>query len=128
MRLRAPDHALAGGPPGPSGAEVAVAEAVPGSLLVEDGRRYRIGQDGDHLLVADWSCDGHPTPAVFRPSTQEVFVFDRWTASEPVSVRPTATVVGAVEMLSDQGSDGCPELSVRTADGALVPVSLDGSR
>jgi len=57
-----------------------------------------------------------------------VVVFDRWTACEPLSVRPTATVDGGVEMLGGQGTDGCPELSVRKADGAVVPVSLAGLR
>jgi hypothetical protein len=128
-RLRAAD-VEATAPPRASDplADVRIAAPVPGSVVVEDGQRYRVGQAGDHLLVADWSCEGRPTPAIFRPSTDEVFVFDRWTASEPLSVRPTATVADAVEMLSDQGSDGCPELALRTAHGELVTVALDGFR
>jgi hypothetical protein len=128
VRLRAPEAEASAPGDGAATTAVSVAEPAPGSLVVDAGRRYRVGQDGDRVLVADWRCDGRPTPAVFRPSTQEVFVFDRWTASEPLSVRPTATVDGGVEMLGGQGTDGCPELSVRTADGALVPVSLAGLR
>ncbi|MFL6204708.1 MAG: hypothetical protein ACJ739_05105 [Acidimicrobiales bacterium] len=115
-------------PVGGSVTDVQVAATVPGSLVVDGGRRYRVGEDGDHLLVGDWWCDGRPTPAVFRPTTHEVFVFERWSASEPLAVPPSATVVGAVEMVADRGSDGCPNLSVRTEDGSLVAVPLDEVR
>ena len=128
VRLRAPEPEA---PPREGDAalvELRVAAPVDDSLVVDDGRRYRVGQEGDHLLVADWSCDGHPTPAVYRPLTHEVFLFDRWTDSEPLTVRPAATVTDAVEMVSVLGSDGCPRLSLRTVAGALVPVSLDGIR
>jgi len=128
QRLRSPDSdGSSSSLLGPRG-DVLEAEPVAGSLLVEDGRRYRVGQDGDHLLVADWACDGRPTPAVFRPSTHEVFVFDRWTGTEPLAMRPMATVDDAVGMISGAASDGCPELSLRTGDGALVHVSLEGVR
>jgi hypothetical protein len=129
QRLRAPEGPANVPPPaGASVADVQIAEPAIGSLVVEDGRRYRVGQEGDHLLVGDWACDGRPTPALFRPATHEVFVFDRWTATEPLSVSPTATVRDGVEMQSATGDDGCPELSLRTADGAVVPVSLEGLR
>ena len=65
---------------------------------------------------------------MYRPATHEVFVFDHWTSREPVTVRPTATVADAVEMVSRLDGDGCPQLSLRTSDGALVPVSSDGQR
>jgi hypothetical protein len=128
-RLRSPEEVstASGTGHGPS-AEVEVAAPVPGSLVVDDGRRYRVGQEGDHLLVADWSCDGRPTPAVYRPATHEVFVFDHWTSREPLTVRATATVADAVEMVSGLDGGGCPRLSLRTSDGALVPVSLEGQR
>ncbi|MGI8685745.1 MAG: serine/threonine-protein kinase [Acidimicrobiales bacterium] len=43
-----------------------------------EGRRYELGRPGDHLLVGDWDCDGTRTPALYRPSTGEVFQFDGW--------------------------------------------------
>ena len=116
-------------PAGPEGtSEVRVAEPVPGSVLEADGRRYLVGQAGDHLLVGDWSCDGSSTPAAFRPSTQEVFVFDRWAGADEVAVDAIATVPEGIALESEAGSVGCPDLSVRTAGGALVSVDLDGLR
>ena len=103
-------------------AEVEVAAPVPGSILVSDGKRFRVGEEGDHLLVGDWRCDGQPTPAAFRPSTHEVFVFDHWAAEEPLAVEATATVVDAVSMVAERGDDGCQQLSVETASGAAVPI------
>jgi len=43
-----------------------------------DGRRYQLGRAGDALLVGDWDCNGSGTPALYRPSTGEVFLFDGW--------------------------------------------------
>ena len=126
QRFRTTDGPVAPSPVEAAPPDVLVAEPVMGSVLVEGGRRYRVGQDGDHLLVGDWSCDGRPTPAVFRPSTHEVFVFDRWTVAEPLSVRPTDTVADAVEMVSTTRDDGCPELGLRTVRGDLVRVDPGG--
>jgi hypothetical protein len=127
IRLQAGDPAVTTGDvDADTGADIRVAAPVAGSVLVADGRRFRVGQEGDHLLVGDWRCDGSPTPAAFRPSTHEVFVFDRWTAEEPISVEAIATVVDSVELISD--GDRCPTLAVRTSHGAIVPVRLEPPR
>jgi hypothetical protein len=117
-RLRSPDS-VADTP-----RDVEVAATVPGNIVVADGKRYRVGQEGDHLLVGDWGCDGQPTPAAFRPSTHEVFVFDRWTADGELSVEATATVAEGVLMIGARDDHGCMTLSVETATGAAVPVEL----
>jgi hypothetical protein len=104
---------------------ILVAAPVPDSVLVADDRRYRVGEAGDHLIVGDWACDGEPTPAVFRPATHEVFVFDRWTATEPLVVPAAATVPDAVELISRSRGDGCAELAVRTSGGDVVPIGTD---
>jgi hypothetical protein len=104
--------------------DVRTAAVAPGSVLVRDGRGYRVGQPGDHLLVDDWRCDGVPTPAVFRPSTGEVFVFDTWTATEPLEVHALARVSGGVALESRRTGGGCPSLAVRTTSGASTPVVL----
>lgn len=56
--------------------------ALPDLEVEAGGRRYRVGQAGDRVLVGDWRCDGDPEPALLRPSTGEVFVFRGWIARE----------------------------------------------
>jgi hypothetical protein len=106
---------------------IATAAPVEGSVVVADGRRYRVGEPGDHLLVDDWWCDGEPTPAVLRPSTDEVFVFERWTADEPLAIPPTTTVPGATTLVSQRAPDGCPRLAAAVDGGRFVPVDLGGA-
>jgi hypothetical protein len=119
-------RAATGGPD--AAGDVRVAAPAPGSVLEADGKRYLVGQQGDHLLVGDWSCDGSPTPAAFRPSTREVFVFDRWARTGEIAVHAIATVPEGVAMQSQASSMGCPDLSVRTAGGSLVSVDLGALR
>ena len=106
---------------------VSTSAPVAGSMLAAGGRRYRVGQPGDELLVADWDCDGTPTPALLRPSTSEVFVFPAWVEHGELSVRPVVRVPGGAGLVSDMGSGGCPTLAVRTTDGSLVPVTSTGT-
>lgn len=40
--------------------------------------RFAVGEPNDDLLVGDWRCSGSHAPALYRPSTGEVFFFDRW--------------------------------------------------
>ena len=93
-------HSAADHPVTPSGVaapdDLRIAEPAVGSVVVANGKRYRVGQDGDRLLIGDWACDGEATPAAFRPSTHEVFVFDRWAIDRPLAIEPTATVPDAV--------------------------------
>jgi hypothetical protein len=57
------------------------------------GQRWALGEPGDTVAVGDWDCDGLATPAVYRPSSGEVFVFSRWaTPEEALAVRPAALV------------------------------------
>ena len=37
--------------------------------------RYRIGRDGDAVFVAEWDCEGHIRPRLYRPSTGEVISY-----------------------------------------------------
>ena len=81
--------------------EVRTATPLEGSVLESDGRRYRVGQAGDAVLVGDWDCDGRPTPALFRPATGEVFVFPRWIDDGRLAVEAIARVDGARALLGD---------------------------
>jgi hypothetical protein len=65
--------------------------------LVEVGTtRYAVGVAGDLVAVGDWDCDRLATPAVVRPSTGEVFVFDTWAErGAQLEVAPLTVVPGA---------------------------------
>jgi hypothetical protein len=52
-----------------------------------DGRRFALGHAGDWFVVGDWDCDGLTSPALYRPATGDVFLFDRWANDVPLSSR-----------------------------------------
>ena len=54
-----------------------------GNVAAIGGRRYALGRPGDALVVGDWDCDGRATPALYRPTTGDVFLFDAWAAPGP---------------------------------------------
>jgi eukaryotic-like serine/threonine-protein kinase len=81
-----------------------------------DGRRFSVGDPGDRVVLGDWDCDGTPTAAIARPSTGEVFVFDRWPdADAEATVRPVGTVSGAVDLRTEARGD-CSLLFAVRAD------------
>lgn len=104
------------------------ATAVADSVLSVEGRRYRVGQAGDEVLVEDWDCDGTPTPALLRPGTGEVFIFPRWIERAELAVEPVLQVAAAEALVSEVTPGGCPTLAVRTPSGHLVPVIEAPSR
>lgn len=61
---------------------------TPAAIVLADGRRFALGAPGDWFLIGDWDCDGETTPALYRPSTGDVFVFERWAADGPLESRP----------------------------------------
>ena len=75
-----------------------------------------VGQDGDVVVLGDWTCTGIATPAVLRPETGEVFVFTRWSLAAPVEVDAVAVVPGATGITAGQGR--CPSPVVATPEGA----------
>lgn len=94
-------------------------QSPPATVVNYDGRRYAVGSEGDQVALGDWTCDGQPTPAVLRPSTGEVMIFDRWP--EPGrSLDPAShsVIADAFEFVPD--SSPCPELRVRTATGSQL--------
>ena len=102
--------------------EVRTGIPVASTGLEQGGRRYRVGQPGDEVLIDDWDCDGQATPALLRPSTGEVFVFPRWIDEGTLAVQPEGQVAGAHALLGEAADGACPTLSVRTVAGEVVPV------
>lgn len=95
--------------------------AVEGRVVSVGSQRWEVGQPGDVVTVGDWDCDGIVTPAVLRPTTGEVFVFERWADQEQVA-RPVAAAPGAVRIGEVGGPDGCSSISATSSDGDTVPV------
>ena len=112
-------HALGGDLPRPDGpAPVEVDSA--GAVLEHGGRKYAIGAEGDLVATGDWDCDGDATPAIVRPVTGDVVLFDGWpgpgeTLSMPVRWN-VETPVG-VEVVHH---DSCDLLRVLTASGSQL--------
>ena len=87
-----------------------------GNVAAVGGRRYALGRPGDALVVGDWDCDGRATPALYRSTTGDVFLFDAWAGHGPVVAerdggRRAANGVASVER--DAGS--CDLVVVRAA-------------
>ncbi len=101
-------------PPGPSGSP------EPSGPTVEmDGRRGAVGRTGDVAVVSDLDCDGADDLLVLRPSTGEIFDFERSDSEHSddgaggrqgrlvhrdrstVSVEPTAPCGPAIARRSD---------------------------
>ncbi len=90
---------------------------IDGAQVVVDGARYDVGAPGDAVAVADWDCDGSDTPAVVRPSTGDVFVFDAWATSEaPMPGRLLDRVPGAIAPATPDGT--CDVVPVVDVAGA----------
>lgn len=96
---------------------------VDGTLVTTEDGRFRVGRPGDIVVVADWDCDGRPTPAALRVSTGEVFVFPAWADDQELAVRALRTIPGAADLVAEDLDDGCSALQVRLADGGLVAVT-----
>ncbi|MCU1356192.1 MAG: serine/threonine protein kinase [Acidimicrobiales bacterium] len=100
---------------------------IAGSTIQVGSRRFAAGEPHDLIAVGDWDCNGTATPAVIRPATGEVFVFARWaTSSRPVTMAPTAVVVG-VRAPTDRTPHRCGPLRVRRDDGTTEAVQPDRS-
>jgi tRNA A-37 threonylcarbamoyl transferase component Bud32 len=106
--------------PEPTGPDVD-GDGCPEAIDLE-GRSARVGtvaielgQDGDIVTLADWTCAGVATPALLRPTTGEVFVFPEWSLDEPLEVDALTLVVGATDITAGPGR--CPSPVVTTPEG-----------
>jgi len=76
--------------------------------------RFALGEPGDVGLLGDWKCHDNFTPAIYRPSTGQVFVFDGW--ANPDRARTSSAM--AVEMPNGRpvvvrSPAGCDHIEVR---------------
>lgn len=111
-------------PPSLPSGTAAPAQPTAPPVLEHQGRRYQVGRPGDRAALGDWDCDGETTPAVVRPSTGEVFVFDAWADDDAVTVAALDTVRGATD-LRPLRRDRCDALVVERDDGTPVEVEIE---
>lgn len=45
-------------------------------------RTFRVGEPGDEALFGDWEGDGERTPALYRPTTGELWFFTEWATDD----------------------------------------------
>jgi hypothetical protein len=80
---------------------------------VEDGTvaRYDLGAaPGDVLLLGDWSCDGHDSPALYRPDDGQLFVFEAFAEDTRARGEPTGVTDGRPVVVTN--ADGCPRIRI----------------
>lgn len=71
----------------------AEAEILAGSTV----GRFRLGERGDRLVLGDWDGDRDAEPALYRPTTGEVFLWSSWPvdgAPAPSTARLDSGVLG----------------------------------
>ena len=96
---------------------------VEGTVVRVGDVAFEVGRSGDRVTLGDWDCDGVVTPALLRPSTGEVFVFDEWTDSQ-VAVRPVDQVPAADQIYPDADAVGCDRLVVEDPRGRRTAIDL----
>jgi hypothetical protein len=98
----------------------AVPSTIPASterVVALDGHRYEVGVDGDLVALGIWNCEpgGALVPAIVRPATGDVLVFD--------SIAPGATARAVIRLDGVTGAGratddaGCDHLVVDTSAG-----------
>ncbi len=91
----------------------------PGTIRAA-GVTYRLARPDDRVFVADWNCDGRATPALIRPATGDVFVFDAWPGDGPLTVARAARVRGARRLEVDTSAPAGCTIRVQAPDGAVT--------
>lgn len=114
-------------PPEPATAAGTCARSHPlaDGVLAAGGKRFKIGEPDDEVLVGDWRCSGEPVPALVRPSTGDVYVFTAWaTPGADVTARSLGNRGAGthLETGSSLTEGGCPVLVSRTADGPVREI------
>ena len=90
------------------------------AVLHHNGRRYAIGLAGDLVATGDWDCDGHATPAIVRPDTGDVVLFDAWPGPGETISMPVRWNVQAPTGAETVRHESCDLLRVLTAVGSRL--------
>ena len=98
----------------------------PGVILQHAGNRYGVGRLGDFVETGDWDCDGEPTPAIVRPSTGDVVLFDGWPAAGQAISMPVRWQVDAPTGAEAVAHGSCHLLRVYTSAGSRLLDPMEG--
>jgi tRNA A-37 threonylcarbamoyl transferase component Bud32 len=101
--------------------------SLPDGVITTPAGPYRIGQQGDLVVVVGrWRCAG-PLPALLQPGTGEVWAWDAWAdGGAPRAAQLVARIPGAVSLLVDPGPDRCDRLEVLRGHGDPVVIQPGG--
>ena len=91
-----------------------------GAVLEHGGYRYGVGAPGDFVQTGDWDCDGQATPAIVRPSTGHVVLFDAWPAPDQSISMPVRWQVEAPTGAETVSHGSCDLLRVYTTAGSKL--------
>jgi hypothetical protein len=93
----------------------------PGSAA--PGTRFQVNEAADPVAVGRWTCQTL-LPALLRPATGEVWVWDRWPRGRrPVTGRLVSRVAGATSLRTVTARPGCDTLLITRRTGP--PVAID---
>jgi hypothetical protein len=90
------------------------------------GHRFELGVDGDLVVLGVWSCapDGPLVPAIVRPATGDVLVFE--SIGPDVAATPVTRLDGVAGAGRATDDEGCDHLFVDTSAGPTeVDVATD---
>ena len=110
---------------GPSGEPVSL---QPGAIVDHGGNRYGVGRSGDFVETGDWNCDGRPTPAIIRPGTGHIVLFDVWPAPGQTISMPVRWEVDAPTGAEAVAHGSCHLLRVYTSAGSRLLDPMEGRR
>jgi len=111
-----PDREL---PTGNAGHEV-------GAVLEHGGHFYGVGAPGDFVETGDWDCDGEPTPAIVRPSTGDVVLFNAWPAAGRAISMPVRWEVNTPVGVEAVVHGSCHLLRIYTSAGSKLLDPMEG--
>ena len=102
-------------------------EVHAGVVSSADGR-WQVAAPGDVVTLGDWDCDGRATPAVLRPPSGRLWIFDRWADDgEQVAAVPAGVVgeaAGARTVGPLEGAaPGCDRIEVLHPDDTSTVVT-----
>jgi hypothetical protein len=75
-------------PPAQPRAQPPAAWTWSGGVLTIGDRRWRLGRPGDVVVLGDWDCNGAASPALYRPASGQVFLFDGYASAGAETSRP----------------------------------------
>jgi hypothetical protein len=88
--------------------------------------RFLVSEPGDPVAAGRWTC-GPALPALLRPPTGEVWIWDGWPRGRQALIgRLASRVAGATSLRAVTASPGCDTLVITRRTGP--PVAIDPSR